>query len=182
MAPGSIPDIVIDDMRRAIRAQLIALANDEITATRLGQIQRFTAAASQALMALERPGALVRSRFNIGGVMQMADYGMGDVGEDSLAGAPNTETYGANATRNLVGQIVKAAESVNKKPPSMTDLVRAIAEAKRSKLGRDVVKSLEDQLKAQTQVHESGIMIEPADPTHGPRKPAAAKPKKGAKP
>jgi hypothetical protein len=156
-------------LQQAIRAQVLAFCDQEITAKTLDRLQRFCASMGQAMLGIEQPEALVRDRFgrapgHIGTIGVPGGSGMYDAygGEYSnnevIAAAPQIETYGANASRSLIAEaaaigkdIVTAqakahAEARKPLPPTMIELVHALVEAKKQRLPRSVLQTLEQQI------------------------------------
>lgn len=175
-AIAAVPDtseVARRGLQQAVKAQILAFCDQEITAKNLDRLQRFCASMGQAMLGVERPDALVRDRFGKrGNMMYMPNVGMSEDDYDTLAPAPAIETYGANASRGLiaeaaaigkdlmVAQAKAQAEARKPNPPSMTDLVYALAEAKKQKLPKKVLQALEKQIddlvKTQTEASAGG--------------------------
>lgn len=166
-------EVARSGLQQAVKAQILAFCDQEITAKTLDRLQRFCASMGQAMIGIERPDALVRDRFGRRGInaMYMPATSMSEDDEigTTLAPAPLIETYGANASRGLiaeaaaigkdlmVAQAKAQAEARKPNPPSMTDLVYALAEAKKQKLPKKVLQALEKQIDdlVKTQVEAS---------------------------
>jgi hypothetical protein len=144
----SAADSALAALRSAIRQQILVLASQEITPHSLDRLQRFCASSGTALIGLENPHALVRQRFGIGGPLGVGGSMTNDFllpSDAPLAGAPAEETYGANATRGLVESMSAAAERV-RRAVTVPQLVESLANAKRAKLPRTMIKQLERKL------------------------------------
>lgn len=151
----SAADSALAALRSAIRQQILVLASQEITPHSLDRLQRFCASSGTALIGLENPHALVRQRFGIGGPLGVGGSMTNDFllpSDAPLAGAPAEETYGANATRGLVESMSAAAAKVTeaqervRRAVTVPQLVESLANAKRAKLPRTMIKQLERKL------------------------------------
>lgn len=159
-------------LQQAIRVQVLAFCDQEITAKTLARLQRFCASMGQAMLGIEQPEALVRDRFGrapsvigTGTIGVPNGSGMYDAygGEYSnnevIAAAPQIETYGANASRSLIAEAAKIGKDIFEAqakaqlearkpfPPTMIELVHALVEAKKEKLPKSVLQTLEQQIR-----------------------------------
>ena len=138
-------------LKETIRATLSTLIARDIDGRTLATIARFCTAQQEALIAIEAPAKALRSRMKLsGGGLGLASYYGEDVGEDesvALAGAPSSETYGANLIRELMIPLQKALARVSAPPPPQaSDLVSALVQATKAKLGEDVIGPLRTKL------------------------------------
>lgn len=157
-SPGHSSLAVLQD---AFRRQIVELVSGEITSKTMSQLQRFCASAGQALVCLEKPDALVRSRFRSGGVIgsipQLGSYYPEDYSEDdALAPAPAIETYGANASRGIIESAAKIGKDIVKaqaeaqaaaRAPTLTEMVTSLAVAKNAKVAPDIISAMEEQIR-----------------------------------
>lgn len=166
---ASALDVALRDLRLAVRKQLLALCNEEMTAKNLGRIQRFCSSTALAMIALEKPEHLVRDRFgsNIVGAypslspiqLQLPSDYSADADPNTsepLAPAPAAETYGANASRSLIAEAAKLGRDIveaqmegqkaARKVATLPELVASLVLAKKQKLGRGVISALEKQI------------------------------------
>lgn len=122
---------VLDSLKDALREQLKAVIDQPFTSTHLRRLSRLCHSMADAMASLERPEKLLRNRFG-GYLMPNVGYGESYGDEEAIASAPNIETYGANAQRELMASIGQIAKSLMPKPaqPSVIDLVTAIGLAK----------------------------------------------------
>lgn len=148
-------------LRAAIAEHLANLMRGELSVATLNQIELFARDAKQLLLRVEDPVAILRSRTHpasptmtmpdgstvpipddITGGPVFSPMSIGSLGSP-LASAPASETFGANALRNLVTAFSKS----NQKQPNYSDLVRAIADAKEAQLDTDIIESLKAKLR-----------------------------------
>lgn len=150
-------------LQQAIKTQILAFCDQDVTAKTLDRLQRFCSSMGQAMLGLERPDALVRDRFGRGPTLSPISLGGGvnlyETEDESLAPAPGIETYGANASRSLIAEAAKIgkdiveaqaraqAEARKPFPPTMLELVHALVEAKKQKLPKSVLQMLETQIR-----------------------------------
>jgi hypothetical protein len=151
-------------LQQAIRVQILAFCDQDITAKTLSRLQRFCASMGQAMVGLEKPDALVRDRFGksgftpIGGGYNIpsVDLNMDDDGDLTMAPSPGIETYGANASRSLIAEAAKigkdiieaqaAGQKASRRVSSLPELVASLVLAKKQKLGKAVISALEKQI------------------------------------
>lgn len=159
------------NLKKAIRDQLIAVIDGggEFTSQHLRRLARLCLSMADAMASLERPEKLLRNRFgayltpNVGGY----DLQYGD-SDEAIASAPNIETYGANAQRELVATISNIAKQLAPKPAKMNvvDLMTSINLARATKQ-KDVEKKLRKKL--------DELLADEQTPDEAPPLPAPAK-------
>ncbi len=150
-------------LQQAIKVQILAFCDQEITAKTLSRLQRFCASMGQAMVGLEKPDALVRDRFGKsgftpigGGYYPSVDLNMDSDGDLTMAPSPGIETYGANASRSLIAEAAKigkdiieaqaAGQKASRRVSSLPELVASLVLAKKQKLGKAVISALEKQI------------------------------------
>lgn len=134
LAQLEMSDEARDKIAAAIRDEIKAACSDEtFTGEHLHRILQL-AAAARPFFASRDP---MKHRVGPGFV--------GQFGGGVLAPSPMTETFGANALRELVEMARKSMNKQNQ--PSLVDMVKAIADAKAAGLSEIAVK-IQDELEA----------------------------------
>ena len=146
--PPPAPTLVA--LRTAVEQQLRTMIDQGASSAVLWQIERFCHSAREALISIEQPQDMVRSRLGLGqiglsnGYNISSSYMMSDAdGVGPLAGAPGNETFGANVIRELIATATKLADK--KTVPSLGDLVLSRNMAKATK-NHKLVKLIDAQI------------------------------------
>ncbi len=162
--------IAHEGFRAAVRAQILAFCEGDINSKTLGHLQRFCASAGQAMVPMEAPDQLVRSRFGATNqsVFQNPGVDLSYSPDDGLTlqSAPFDETYATNTSRGIIEsamkigkEFIQAQADVRTKPvpPTMIELISSLSIAKTMNAPKSVIKSLEKQLEAAASEPVSGL-------------------------
>jgi len=145
-------------LQQAVRAQILAFCEQEVTAKTLNRLQRFCDSMGKALAVVEDPADRARNKFGDQSIAlpdgSLVAFPAFDP-SDALATAPFAETYGTNASRSLIAEAaaigknlmeVQAKAQAEARKPMMPELVMALVSAKRQKLPKSVLQALERQI------------------------------------